>query len=72
MVPGDVSAALQPRETKERSSIEGCDAPEYCKGLCEKHYYRDLRHGSPYAVMGNGRAKLTEVDVERCGRPGSS
>lgn len=29
-------------------SVEGCSAPLYAKGMCERHYARARRNGSPY------------------------
>ncbi len=28
-------------------SVDGCDRPKFCKGMCTKHYQRFHTHGSP-------------------------
>lgn len=33
--------------------IEGCSSSAFCKGMCQKHYHRAWKHGTPCAI---GRA----------------
>jgi hypothetical protein len=40
-------------------TVEGCDAPHSCRGLCKKHHKRWLRHGDPLVV------KMTEPGTLR-------
>lgn len=32
---------------KKQCSVDGCNAPSSCRGLCRKHYSRWKRHGDP-------------------------
>lgn len=38
-------------------TIDECDKPTSCRSMCQKHYTRWLRHGSPLAVFGGSEAR---------------
>lgn len=35
-------------------SVDGCDRPLLCCGMCNMHYLRKQKHGSPYTVLPSG------------------
>ena len=45
-------------------NVEGCERPNYCRGLCSRHYQTDLKNGS---ILAQPRklpaAKLTKEQV---------
>ncbi len=49
--------------------VQGCDRPHLARGYCELHYWRNHRHGSPYANPDDDGAGLEWLLFHR-GYPG--
>lgn len=42
-------------------SVDSCTLPIRCKGLCERHYRRSMRNGSPDATRPMGRPRTPDA-----------
>lgn len=85
LASGELSRVIHvPRLSEPTCTIDGCDRPYRCKGLCSLHYDRLRRHGDPleagvdrsnvgyYAAhqrVWNAWGKATEHSCAQCDAP---
>lgn len=70
--PYDAPLARTPKGKYTHCTFGGCDDPHYAKGLCRRHYLRQLAgrpmNGSTPHGEAHGRAKLTNTGVRQIRR----
>lgn len=49
--------------------VRGCETPTRSRTLCEKHYFRLRRHGSPTATVRAHEPRGSECSVSECQNP---
>lgn len=56
-------------EDEESCQIEVCGVIVYCRGWCQRHYYRWIHHGDPlYCVIRRGSDRFNEAGERWCTR----
>lgn len=50
---------------RDHCSVEGCERPIRCKALCNRHYFRMRRQGSPHRFTGTIRFHDPAVALEK-------